>query len=37
MLILETCVSLNLTKLMIIASGRDKGKTGQEKKNEEIK
>ena len=32
MLILETCVSWNLTKLMLTASGRNKGKTIQEKK-----
>ena len=37
MLILETCVSRKLTKLTITASGRNKGKTSQEKKKEEIK
>ena len=37
MLILETCVSRNLTKLTITGSGRNKGKTSQEKKKEEIK
>ena len=37
MLILKTCVSQNLTKLTTTASGRNKGKTSQEKKKEEIK
>ena len=37
MLILETCVSQKLTKLTITASGRNKGKTSQEKEKEEIK
>ena len=37
MLMLETCVSWNLTKLTITASSRNKGKTSQEKKKEEIK
>ena len=34
---LETCVSRNLTKLTITASSRNKRKTSQEKKKEEIK